>query len=56
MGRLIGYTCAVLSVGLIGFSILAAAKGGGEGMLPLLVGFGLLLVAVGTLRPDRPRV
>ena len=56
MSTLIGYACGVLSVALIVFSILAAARGGGEGMLPLLVGFGLLLVAVGMLRPGRTRV
>ena len=41
---------------MIVFSIWAAARGGGEGMLPLLVGFGLLLVAVAALRPGRPAV
>lgn len=53
LSTLIGYACGALAVALIVFSILAAARGGGEGMLPLLVGFGLLLVAVGTLRPGR---
>jgi len=56
MGTLIGYTCGGLAVALIAFSIWAAARGGGEGMLPLLVGFGLLLVAVGTLRPSKTRL
>jgi hypothetical protein len=56
VGTLIGYACGALAVGLIVFSILAAARGGGEGMLPLLVGFGLLLVAVFTLRPGRTKV
>ena len=53
MSRVIGYACGGLAIALIIFSIWAAAKGGGEGMLPLLVGFGLLLVAVGALRPGR---
>jgi uncharacterized membrane protein len=52
----IGYACGGLAVALILFSITAAARGGGEGMMPLLVGFGLLSVAVSALRPDRPRV
>jgi hypothetical protein len=56
MGTLIGYACGGLAVALIVFSILAAAGGGGEGMLPLLVGFGLLLVAVGALRPSKTRL
>ena len=56
MGTVIGYACGALAVALIVFSIVAAARGGGEGMLPMLVGFGLLLVAIFTLRPGRPRV
>ena len=56
MGRVIGYACGGLAVALILFSVRVAAKGGGEGMLPLLVGFALLLVAVGSLRPGRTRV
>lgn len=53
---LIGYACGGMAVALIIFSILAAARGGGEGILPLLVGFGLLLVAVGALRSGKTRV
>lgn len=56
MGMLIGYACGGMAVALIIFSILAAARGGGEGILPLLVGFGLLLVAVGALRSGKTRV
>ena len=56
MGTLIGYACGGLSVALIVFSIWGAARGGGEGMVPLLVGFALLLVAVGALRPSRARL
>ena len=56
MSSVIGYACGGLAVALILFSIWAASKGGGEGMTPLLVGFALLLVAVGTLRPGRTRV
>ena len=56
MRTLIGYSCAGLAVALIVFSVRAAARGGGEGMLPLLVGFGLLVVAVGALRPNEPRL
>ncbi len=56
MGTVIGYACGGLAVALIIISIWAALKGGGEGMIPLLVGFGLLLVAVGTLKPGRTRV
>ena len=56
MRTVIGYACGGLAVALILFSILAAARGGGEGLLPLLIGFALLLVAVTALRPGRPRV
>ncbi|HEX8561059.1 MAG TPA: hypothetical protein VF668_23405 [Pyrinomonadaceae bacterium] len=56
MNSLIGYACGGLAVALILFSIWAASRGGGEGMIPLLVGFAMLLVAVGTLRPDHTRV
>ena len=49
MRLIIGYAFGGLAVALIVFSILAAARGGGEGMLPLLVGFALLLGAVGAL-------
>jgi hypothetical protein len=45
-----------LAVALILFSIWAASRGGGEGMIPLLVGFALLLAAVATLRPGPTRV
>ena len=51
-----GYSFAGLAVALIVFSIVAAARGGGEGMLPLLVGFGLLLAAVGALGSNERRV
>ena len=56
MGTLIGYVCGGLAVALIIFSIHDAAKGGGEGMVPLLVGFALLLAAVGALRSNETRV
>lgn len=56
MSTVIGYACGGLAVALILFSILAAARGGGTGMTPLPVGFVLLLVAVTSLRPGRPRV
>lgn len=56
MSNLIGYASGGLAVALIIFSIWAAARGGGEGMIPLLVGFAMLLVAVGALGPGRPRV
>ena len=56
MGTVIGYACGGLAVALIVFSILAAARGGGEGMVPVLVGFALLLVAVGALRPSKTRL
>jgi uncharacterized membrane protein len=56
LNSLIGYACGGLAVALILFSIWAASRGGGEGMIPLLVGFAMLLVAVGTLRPDHTRV
>ncbi|HEX8189614.1 MAG TPA: hypothetical protein VF586_14755 [Pyrinomonadaceae bacterium] len=56
MNSVIGYACGGLAVALIVFSIWAASKGGGEGMTPLLVGFGLLLAAVGALGPSRTRV
>lgn len=56
MGTVIGYSCGGLAVALILFSIWAAMKGGGEGMIPLLAGFGLLLVAVSALKPGRTSV
>ena len=56
MKLIVGYSFAGLSVALIVFSIIAAARGGGEGMLPLLVGFALLLAAVGALRSNERRV
>jgi uncharacterized membrane protein len=56
LGIVIGYACGGLAVALIVFAILDAAGGGGEGMVPLLVGFALLLVAVGALRPSKTRV
>jgi hypothetical protein len=56
LGTVVGYACGGLAVALIVFSIVAAVRGGGEGMLPMLMGFGLLLVAMFTLRPDHPRV
>lgn len=56
MSTVIGYACGALAVALILFSIWAAAKGGGEGMIPLLAGFGMLLVAVSALRAGGTRV
>lgn len=56
MGIVIGYACGGLAVALILFSISAAARGGGEGMIPLLVGFGLLLAAVVALKANQTRV
>jgi hypothetical protein len=56
MGTVIGYACGGPAVALILFSILAAVKGGGEGMVPLLLGFSLLPVAVGVLRPSKTRL
>lgn len=56
MGTIIGYACGGLAVALIVFSILAASRGGGEGMVPVLVGFALLLVAMGMLRPGETRL
>ena len=41
-----------LAVALIVFSVRAAARGGGEGMVPLFIGFALLLAAVNTLRSN----
>lgn len=55
MGVVIGCACGGLSVALIVFTIWVTAKGG-EGMIPLLVGFALLLTAVGTLRPSNTRL
>ena len=56
MGTMIGYACGGLAVALILFSVLAAARGGGEGIVPLLLGFALLLAAVGTLGPNKTRL
>ena len=55
MRLLLGYIFGGLAVALIVFSILSAARGGGEGMLPLLVGFALLLAAVGVLGSSETR-
>ena len=56
MRLVIGYALGGLAVALIVFSILSAARGGGEGMLPLLVGFALLLAAVGALGSNEKRI
>jgi hypothetical protein len=53
---MIGYVAGGLAVALIVFSIWDAAKGGGEGMVPLLAGFALLLAAAGALRSNETRV
>ena len=53
---MIGYALGGMATALVIFSILAAARGGGEGMTPLLVGFALLLAAVGALRSNETRV
>ena len=53
---MIGYALGGLAVTLIVFSVRAASKGGGEGMIPLLVGTALLLAAVAALRSDETRV
>lgn len=50
---MIGYALGGLAVALIVFSVRAAARGGGEGMVPLLVSFALLLAAVGVLRSKK---
>ena len=53
---MIGYALGGMAVTLIIFSVRAAARGGGEGMVPLLVGFALLLAAVGALGSNETRV
>jgi len=53
---MIGYAAGALAVALIIFSIWDTARGGGEGMVPLLSGLALLLLAVGTLRTGESRV
>ena len=53
MGNIIGYACGGLAVAFVLFSIWSAARGGGEGMVPMLLGFALLLVAVFALKPSR---
>ena len=52
MRLMIGYALGGLAVALMVFSVWAAAKGGGGGMVPLLVGFALLLAAVAALRSN----
>jgi hypothetical protein len=52
MTRVVGVTCAVLSVALLFYAVWLSA-GGAKGMPSLLVGLGLLLVAALTLRPRR---
>ena len=56
MRLMIGYALGGLAVALIVFSVRAASKGGGEGLVPLLVGFALLLAAVGVLRSNETRM
>ena len=53
MSVVIGYVCAGLAVALIIFSAWAVGGGGTGGMVPLLIGFVLLLVAVGALRTGK---
>lgn len=53
---LIGYVLAGLAVALIIFSNWVAARGGGEGLVPLLVGFAMLLAAMGALKASQTRV
>jgi hypothetical protein len=50
--RVVGVTCAVLSVALLFYAVWLSA-GGARGMPSLLAGLGLLLVAALTLRPRR---
>jgi hypothetical protein len=52
MTRVVGITCAALSVALLFYAVWLSA-GGASGMPSLLAGLGLLLVAVLTLRPQR---
>jgi uncharacterized membrane protein len=52
MTRVVGVTCAVLSVALLFYAVWLSA-GGASGMPSLLVGLGLLLVAALTLRLRR---
>lgn len=56
MRLVIGYALGALAVSLIVFAIRDASKGGGEGMVPLLVGFALMLAAAGALRSGETRV
>ena len=56
MRLIIGYALGGLAVTLMLFSVWAAAKGGGEGMVPLLVGFALLLAAVAALGSNETKV
>ncbi|HEX8119370.1 MAG TPA: hypothetical protein VF521_18980 [Pyrinomonadaceae bacterium] len=53
VGNVIGYACGGLAVAFVLFSIWSATRGGGEGMVPMLLGFALLLVAVFALKPTR---
>lgn len=53
---MIGYAAGALAVALIFFSIWDAARGEGEGIVPLLVGFAMLLVAAGALKSSETRV
>ena len=48
----VGLTCAGLSVALLFYAVWVSA-GGVRGMPSLLAGFGLLLIAILTLRPAR---
>ena len=52
MSVVIGYVCAGLAVALIIYSAWAVGGGGTGGMVPLLTGFVLLLVAVGALKSN----
>lgn len=53
---MIGYVLGGLAVALMAFSVWGAARGGGVGMVPLLLGFALLLAAMGMLGSEETRV
>lgn len=55
MGTIIGCACGGLSVALTFFAIWVTDRGG-DGMIPLLVAFALLLAAVSVLRPSETRL
>jgi hypothetical protein len=53
MSRMVGIVCAAFSIGLLGWAVFDAADGGSNGLAPVGLALGLLLIAMLTLRPTK---